>query len=300
MANRRRTYSVADVQASEIDHSITKQIESLETEMELRSAQIADLQQKLLDADNGDRVKQRWETIATILEAKCALKYLIGELVSSKVEESKLHSSLEQSKANCADMQKMLLEERNQVADIEAELQSQLVMQEQQHQEKDEELEKMRELCEKNQELLQENESLKQKLILHQIASGQKLRHIQQMPTQSPDSPFDYIPPKPKIRRQTTAKPRAQTPEMDVQELFSESEESGGEMEDAEWVPIKAAKGSKKSLSGNQLPYNMCPELLPVLLVPWSMKVQRRLKRRFRRPPMWRTQPPLRWLRLSP
>uniref|UniRef100_A0A452HW87 Kinesin motor domain-containing protein n=1 Tax=Gopherus agassizii TaxID=38772 RepID=A0A452HW87_9SAUR len=133
---RRRTYSIADVQASEIDHSITKQIESLETEMELRSAQIADLQQKLLDADNGDRVKQRWETIATILEAKCALKYLIGELVSSKVEESKLHSSLEQSKANCADLQKMLLEERNQVADIEAELQSQLVMQEQQHQEK--------------------------------------------------------------------------------------------------------------------------------------------------------------------
>uniref|UniRef100_A0A8C3RPJ3 Kinesin family member 4A n=1 Tax=Chelydra serpentina TaxID=8475 RepID=A0A8C3RPJ3_CHESE len=249
---RRRTYSIADVQASEIDHSITKQIESLETEMELRSAQIADLQQKLLDADNGDRVKQRWETIATILEAKCALKYLIGELVSSKVEESKLHSSLEQSKANCADMQKMLLEERNQVAEIEAELQSQLVMQEQQHQEKvlyllsqlqqkeaaekkledslteheqqllerlkfqDEELEKMRELCEKNQELLQENESLKQ----------------------------------PKIRRQTTAKLRAQTPEMDVQELFSESGESGGEMEDAEWVPIKAAKGSKKSLSG--------------------------------------------------
>ncbi|XP_067404450.1 chromosome-associated kinesin KIF4A [Emydura macquarii macquarii] len=283
---RRRTYSIAEVQASEIDHSITKQIESLETEMELRSAQIADLQQKLLDADNGDRVKQRWETIATILEAKCALKYLIGELVSSKVEESKLQSSLEQSKANCADMQKMLLEERNQVAEIETELQSQLVMQEQQHQEKvlyllsqlqqkeaaekklehslteheqqllerlkfqDEELEKMRELCEKNQELLQENESLKQKLILHQIASGQKLRHIQQMPAQSPDSPFDYIPPKPKARRQTTAKPHTQVPEMDVEELFSESGESGGEMEDEEWVPIKVAKGSKKSISG--------------------------------------------------
>nr|XP_025035810.1 chromosome-associated kinesin KIF4A isoform X2 [Pelodiscus sinensis] len=249
---RRRTYSIADVQASEIDHSITKQIESLETEMELRSAQIADLQQKLLDADNGDRVKQRWETIATILEAKCALKYLIGELVSSKVEESKLHSSLVQNKANCADMQKMLLEERNQLAEIEAELQSQLVMQEQQHQEKvlyllsqlqqkeaaekkledslteheqkllerlkfqDEELEKMRELCEKNQELLQEKESLKQ----------------------------------PKTRRQTTAKLNARTPEMDVEELFSESEESGGEMEDADWVPIKAVKGSKKSLSG--------------------------------------------------
>ncbi|XP_050777427.1 chromosome-associated kinesin KIF4-like [Gopherus flavomarginatus] len=74
----------------------------------------------------------------------------------------------------------------------------------------DEELEKMRELCEKNHKLLQENESLKQ----------------------------------PKIRHQTTAKPHAQTPEM------SESGETGGEMEDAEWVPIKAAEGFKKSLSG--------------------------------------------------
>lgn len=45
-----------------------------------RSAQIADLQQKLLDADNGDRAKQRWDSIATILEAKCALKYLLGEV----------------------------------------------------------------------------------------------------------------------------------------------------------------------------------------------------------------------------
>ncbi|XP_050777424.1 chromosome-associated kinesin KIF4-like [Gopherus flavomarginatus] len=74
----------------------------------------------------------------------------------------------------------------------------------------DEELEKMRELCEKNHKLLQENESLKQ----------------------------------PKIRHQTTAKPHAQTPEM------SESGETGGEMEEAEWVPIKAAEGFKKSLSG--------------------------------------------------
>jgi len=96
----------------------------------------------------------------------------------------------------------------------------------------EEELEKMREICEKNQELLQENDMLKQvqtcctdvarrsclavglvdfckahfffcpsqqKLLLLQVASGQKLRHIQQMPSESPDSSFDYIPPKVKI-----------------------------------------------------------------------------------------------------
>ncbi|NXE25875.1 KIF4 protein, partial [Ardeotis kori] len=283
---RRRTYSLADLQASEMDLSISKQIESLETEMGLRSAQIADLQQKLLDADNGDRAKQRWDSIATILEAKCALKYLLGELVSSKVQESKLESSLQQSKASCSDIQKMLIEERNHITEMEAEFQNQLLVQEQHHQEKvlyllsqfqqkeaaekkledslseqekqlqerlkfqEEELEKMREICEKNQELLHENDTLKQKLLLLQVASGQKLRHIQQMPPESPDSSFDYIPPKPKTRRQTTAKPRAPTPELDVEELLSPSEESGGEMEDADWVPVKALKGAKKSMMG--------------------------------------------------
>ncbi|NXF80256.1 KIF4 protein, partial [Sclerurus mexicanus] len=276
---RRRTYCLAELQSPEVDLSITKQIESLETEMELRSAQIADLQQKLLDADNGDRAKQRWDSIATILEAKCALKYLLAELVSSKVQESKLQSSLEQSKATCSDVQKMLVEERNHVAEMEAEFQNQLVVQEQQHQEKvlyllsqlqqkeaaekkwedslneqekqvqerlrfqGEELEKIRE---ENQELLQENDSLKQKLLLLQVVSGQKLRHIQQGSPESSDSSFEYIPPKPRARRQTTARPRAPSPEVHVEELLSDS----GDPEDSDWVPARAARGAKRNPPG--------------------------------------------------
>ncbi|XP_053932021.1 chromosome-associated kinesin KIF4A isoform X1 [Cuculus canorus] len=279
---RRRTYALSDVQSSEMDVSLSKQIESLETEMELRSAQIADLQQKLLDADSGDRVKQRWDSIATILEAKCALKYLLGELVSSKVEKSKLESSLQQSEADCSDIQKMLTEERNHITEMEAEFQNQLLVQEQHHQEKvqyllsqlqqkeavekkledslseqekqlqerlqfqEEEMEKMKE---RQQGLLQENDTLKQKLLLLQVASGQKLHRVQQKPPESPDSSFDYIPPKPKTRRQTTAKRRAPAPEMDVEELFSDSD-SGREEEDTDWVPVKAVKGAKKSVTG--------------------------------------------------
>uniref|UniRef100_A0A8C9F3J3 Kinesin family member 4A n=1 Tax=Pavo cristatus TaxID=9049 RepID=A0A8C9F3J3_PAVCR len=269
---RRRTYSITDLQASELDLSLSKQIESLETEMELRSAQIADLQQKLLDADNGDRVKQRWDNIATILEAKCALKYLLGELVSSKVQESKLESSLQQSKASCSDIQKMLIEERNHATEMEAEFQNQLLLQEQQHQEKvlyllsqfqqkeaaekrledslneqekqmqerlkfqEEELEKMREICEKNQELLQENDILKQV----EICADRKTAAC-------PSCQWTEAPPRsPKTRRQTVAKPRAPIPEMSVEELFSDSGESGEE-EDAEWVPGKAVRGTKRS-----------------------------------------------------
>lgn len=250
---RRRTYSITDLKASEADLSLSKQIESLETEMELRNAQIADLQQKLLDADNGDRAKQRWDNIATISEAKCALKYLLAELVSSKVQESKLESSLQQSKASCSDIQKMLIEGQNYITEMEAEFQNQVLVREQQHQEKvlyllsqlqqkeavekrledsvnekekqlQEQLkcqeEKLEKISEKNQELLQENDTLKQKLLLLQLASGQKFHRTQQESPESPDSSFDYIPPKPKTRWQKVTKPFAPTPGMDVEEIF--------------------------------------------------------------------------------
>eukprot|EP00069_Balaena_mysticetus_P014114 bmy_08450T0 len=291
---RRRTFSLAELrgQVSESEDSITKQIESLETEMELRSAQIADLQQKLLDAESEDRPKHRWENIATILEAKCALKYLIGELVSSKIQVSKLESSLKQNKASCADMQKMLFEERNHFAEIETELQAELVRVEQQHQEKvlyllsqlqqsqmaekqleesvsekeqqllsilkcqDEELEKMQEVCEQNQQLLRENKIMKQKLNLLQVASRQK-SHLPKDTLLSPDSSFEYIPPKPKPSR---FKERFLEQSMDIEDIkycseysVNEPEDSdgdGGDGDDEEWKPTKLVKVSKKNIQG--------------------------------------------------
>lgn len=201
-----------------------------------RSAQIADLQQKLLDADNGDRVKQCCDNIGTVPEARRAVKYLLGELVSSKVHASKLESSNQLSDACISDMNKLLLEERSHGIEVEAELEKQILLQEQQKQEilcllsqvqekeasekrledelkfKDEELEKMRE---KNQELTQKIDILEQQ----------------------------------KTRRQAVAKPREPTPEMEVKEGFSESGESGEE-EDEEWAPVKAVRKAKKSVTG--------------------------------------------------
>lgn len=130
---RRRIFSRDEVhgQDSGAEDPISKLIESLETELEFSSAQTADLQQKLLDTESEDQPKQRWENIATILEAKCAIKYLVGELVSSKIQVSKLESSLNQSKASCIEAQKMLFEEQNHFAKIETELKEELVKVEQ-------------------------------------------------------------------------------------------------------------------------------------------------------------------------
>ncbi|XP_069603415.1 chromosome-associated kinesin KIF4A isoform X2 [Ranitomeya imitator] len=286
---RRRTYTVAELENMEEEASVTKQIDSLETEMELRSAQIADLQQKLLDADSEEeRVKQRWETITNIMEAKCALKYLMGEVVSAKVQISRLESSLKQNKAHAADMQKIIFEERNQMAEMETEHQSRLVELEQQHQQKilyllslsqqkqpivseaeepaedkvterekqllerlkfqDEEIEKMKELCEKNQQLIQENDVYKQKLALLHVASGRKMYNMSDTQvTNSPDSPFDFVPPKPKNLRRTTARSATVV----LEDLLSESEESADDSRDANWIPVQNVKQPKKVPSGD-------------------------------------------------
>uniref|UniRef100_A0A8C7TK34 Kinesin-like protein n=1 Tax=Oncorhynchus mykiss TaxID=8022 RepID=A0A8C7TK34_ONCMY len=101
-----------------------------------RSAQIADLQQKVLDADNEGRLKQRWDNITTMVEAKCALKVLMSELVSAKTTSSKLESELKQEKSNVLDLQKTLCDERKLMSTMDMEHQHRLVELEQMHQEK--------------------------------------------------------------------------------------------------------------------------------------------------------------------
>nr|XP_014344529.1 PREDICTED: chromosome-associated kinesin KIF4A [Latimeria chalumnae] len=280
----RRTFFVSEPEKEETaDPSISKQIQSLETEMELRSAQIADLQQKLLDADTEDRVKQRWEMIATIMEAKCALKYLIGELVSSKVLCGKLTSEVKQARVGYGDLQRTLFDERNLMAEMETEHQSQLVKMEQQHQEEilyllnqlqqkqqssaaeerreensvserekqleerlkfqDGKIEKMKELYDKNHQLIQENEVYKEKLTLLQVVSGKKITNLlPKSEALSPDSPFDFIPPKPSQRRRTTARAHGNTPRFKLEELLSESDLSCSDEEDDCWIPSKTKK----------------------------------------------------------
>uniref|UniRef100_A0A7N6B8T2 Kinesin motor domain-containing protein n=1 Tax=Anabas testudineus TaxID=64144 RepID=A0A7N6B8T2_ANATE len=185
-----------------LETPLTKQIENLETEMGLRNAQIADLQQKLLVADSEGRLKQRIDGITSIVDAKCAIKVLMSELVSAKTAGAKLESELKQEKGNAQDIRKLLAEERNVMSTMDMEHQQQLVDLEQRHQEKvlyllnqlqnkpiheesdetkqkdeesskekellqrlkvqEEELEKLRELSEQNQKLLEQNEQYRQ------------------------------------------------------------------------------------------------------------------------------------------
>ncbi|KAJ8266922.1 hypothetical protein GJAV_G00136210 [Gymnothorax javanicus] len=286
---RRRSYIITELEnQGELEASLGKQVENLETEMGLRSAQIADLQQKVLDADNDGRVKQRWDSISTITEAKCAIKFLMSELVSAKVCVGKLESELSQEKGNFAHLQCLLCDERKLTSAMELEYQTRQVELEQRHQEKvlyllsqlqnkpvvaeaedkgaeqtskrerellqrlqfqEDEIVKMQELSEQNQRLTEENEQYKQRLTLLQVASSVKKMSVLVPPaSMSPDTSFEYIPPKPQNRRFTTARaPRHMAP-INMAELVSPSESDEDDQVD-EWLPekVKGHKNGRKS-----------------------------------------------------
>ncbi|KAF7659331.1 hypothetical protein LDENG_00299450 [Lucifuga dentata] len=284
---RRRTLIISELETQgALETPLTKQVENLETEMGLRNAQIADLQQKLLVADSEGRLKQRLDSITSIVEAKCALKLLMSELVSAKTAGAKLESEVKQEKGNAQDLRKMLAEERNVMSTMDMEHQQQLVELEQRHQEKvlyllnqlqnkpiceesdeinqkdeslkerelqqrlklqEEELEKLRELSEQNQKLMEENEQYKQKFAQLHLESGKKILVPTFTNEPCAEDSFEYVPAKPKGKRFTTAKaPLNMT--INIGELMSPSEDE--EEEEEEWRPEKNEKGrriSKKS-----------------------------------------------------
>ncbi|XP_031713116.1 kinesin family member 4 [Anarrhichthys ocellatus] len=283
---RRRTLIISELETQgALETPLTKQVENLETEMALRNAQIADLQQKVLVADGEGRLKQRLDSITSIVDAKYSLKVLMSELVSAKTAGGKLESELKQETGNSQDLRKMMADERHVMSTMDMEHQQQLVELEQRHQEKvhyllnqlqskpiceepaetkqtdeesakekellqrlkvqEEELEKLRELSERNQTLVEQNETYKEKLSSLCLASGKKVLAPATNNEKNPEDSFEYVPPKPKGKRFTTAKAPLNTT-ISIEELMSPSEdESGGEQD--EWRPEKPEKGRRTS-----------------------------------------------------
>uniref|UniRef100_A0A8C4I505 Kinesin motor domain-containing protein n=1 Tax=Dicentrarchus labrax TaxID=13489 RepID=A0A8C4I505_DICLA len=275
---RRRTLIISELETQgALETPLTKQVENLETEMDLRNAQIADLQQKVLVADSEGRLKQRIDGITSIVEAKSALRVLMSELVSTKIANAKLESEVKQEKGNAQDLRRMVAEERNVMSTMDMEHQQQLVELEQRHQEKvlyllnqlqnkpiggesdetkkdedsskekellqrikvqEEELEKLRELSEQNQKLVEQNEQYRQKVSLLHLASGKKILVPTTNNENSPDDSFDYVPPKVSCCRYSTS--------CSLYEIMSPSEDENDEEED-EWRPEKPEKGRRNS-----------------------------------------------------
>ncbi|XP_056451420.1 kinesin family member 4 isoform X3 [Gadus chalcogrammus] len=233
---RRRTLIISELESKVGQETpISKQVENLETEMGLRSAQIADLQQKVLAADNDGRAKHRWDNINTVVEAKCSLKILMAELVAAKSAAARLESSLKQEQGNLQDLSRTLAEERGVMSTMDVEHQQQRVELEQNHQEKVQYLlnklqsraglqQPAGEPSQKERELVQRQSQLEEELEKMSGLNQQLLKEKEQYK-------------QPKARRPTTAKAPLSLA-INMEDIVSASD-SEDEMEDEAWQPEK-------------------------------------------------------------
>ncbi|XP_077402184.1 kinesin family member 4 isoform X2 [Vanacampus margaritifer] len=196
---RRRTLLISELEAhGALETPLTKQVENLTTEMELRNAQIADLQQKVLAADGEGRLKQRIDGITSIVDAKCAVRVLMAELVSAKTVAAKIESDFQQEKANTQDLNKMLIEERAMMSAIDMEHQQHLVELEERHQDKVQCLLKQLQSRPEPDETKQKEEN-----------STKEKELMQRLKDQKEQEDDDWQPEKLEKARRTSRKPRA-------------------------------------------------------------------------------------------
>ncbi|CAH0594100.1 unnamed protein product [Chrysodeixis includens] len=80
------TEQIENLRNTTEDEASRKKIAELEDDLALRKAQISDLQQKILTADQENKSRTQWDNIQSMLEAKVALKCLFELLVDAKRE----------------------------------------------------------------------------------------------------------------------------------------------------------------------------------------------------------------------
>ncbi|XP_014279006.1 chromosome-associated kinesin KIF4A isoform X2 [Halyomorpha halys] len=92
----------------------------VENELDLRSVEISDLQQKLLDIQQDDQNKHYWEVLQSMADAKFALKYLFN-LASERVKENLNYASaLAELKEQQSETDLQLCEYRTKLENLES------------------------------------------------------------------------------------------------------------------------------------------------------------------------------------
>ncbi|XP_074644336.1 chromosome-associated kinesin KIF4A-like [Tubulanus polymorphus] len=123
--SKRKTIDGRNEHGQSNDNNIGKQITDIKQDIDLRNAQIQDLQQKILDADqDDDKNKSRWSNVNSMLEAKCAMKHLLQNCVTTTGENARLKSQI----AN-------LVSAKSEACRNSAKLEEQLKLAEQEHHE---------------------------------------------------------------------------------------------------------------------------------------------------------------------
>nr|XP_053635684.1 chromosome-associated kinesin KIF4A-like [Cherax quadricarinatus] len=115
---------------------LENKISELENDLQLRTAQINDLQAKIVDDDEDITSKKRFETMQSMVEAKCAMNYLFDVATNNQLDLSARENDLK-------DIQSQYEEIAHSLEDMEAEFktlkenhQAELTRMEREHEEK--------------------------------------------------------------------------------------------------------------------------------------------------------------------
>lgn len=82
------------------EKAITKHITATEISIEVINAQIQELQQKIVDADQESKGTSTWQSLHTMNEAKCALKFLLDQAINARAESLKVQGELRNTQDN--------------------------------------------------------------------------------------------------------------------------------------------------------------------------------------------------------
>ncbi|GFO46913.1 chromosome-associated kinesin kif4a [Plakobranchus ocellatus] len=76
------------------ERTIKEHITSTERDIGLINSQIQELQQKIVDADQESKGTSTWQSLHTMNEAKCALKFLLDQAINARSENLKVQGEL--------------------------------------------------------------------------------------------------------------------------------------------------------------------------------------------------------------
>ncbi|CAH1132699.1 unnamed protein product [Ceutorhynchus assimilis] len=105
------------------------EVKSIESDLELRSLQIQELQQKLLDSDEGSKSKVRFDVVQTMIEAKYALRSIFEQAA----ENGKIMVQVRRAMTELQESYKEVMEKNSQ---LEANFAEQMANTEREYQEK--------------------------------------------------------------------------------------------------------------------------------------------------------------------
>lgn len=118
------------------DTEDSSEIKNVEEDIELRSVQIQDLQQKILDSDEENKSKTRFDTIQTMIEAKYALRTLFDQAAEYHKEKVAMTREMSEMRDGQKELREKMAKVKREMKNMEDNYLEQLANQEKVSQEK--------------------------------------------------------------------------------------------------------------------------------------------------------------------